>query len=396
MRSQSSRQKSGSIVPREHVVQLLRDGSLLALPAPDVLATADHLRALGVIQTEEWVYVKCANHEDEDFSPPNRYCPGRVYLDERLHDSGGGLRCPECDRPVFPDQYSKRRFSELRVHVLREGVMAHVMGLLSELDAEVREITPGILRLNLGDDAVDVCVVDFCQDEKYIARDRAAVYPTCYLAVNARDFEARFLQEDWVHRALLADVICGATNLNDVVRSAAQHGTPTDIRHASIPVCDKRPLPVVIEPIRPSLGVRRFVVEVGENTVRVEGVKVIAEQAEPRFIIFRSLWERFLEGLRGGLPPADFAAIPVDQLMAELETQTGKDYPDETTVRRTINYLQADIEKRLKQTLGLPVDREDVVQTCKWSGQNDSSFGYRINPFTVAVRPFQRDLSQPS
>jgi len=366
-------------------------------PSPDVLAAAGHLRGLGVIDTEEREFVKCANHEDADFPPRNRDCPGRIYLDDHLHDSGGELRCPDCDRAVFPDQYSKQRFFELRVRVLRDGVMSFLEELLSKLDPAVRQGGEGVLNLKVGDGAVNVCVVDYCQDQKVFSRDRAAFCPTCYVAVNARDFEARFLPEDWIHRVLLADVICDTKNLNDLVRSAVQQGEPTDLRHASIPVCDKRPLPVVIEPAKPTAADgRRFVVEVGEGVVRIEGVQVIAKQAGPRFVIFQTLWQHFLGDLQQGIPPADFTATPIHDLMTALETQTDKRYPDETTVRRTINLLQTDIEKTLKQTLGLPIDREDVVQTCDWTGQRDSSFGYRINPFTVAVRPFQLDLSQES
>ena len=62
----------------------------------------------------------------------------------------------------------------------------------------------------------------------------------------------------------------------------------------------------------------------------------------------------------------------------------------------SVNLLQTDIEKVLKRTLGLPIGREDVVQTCNWKGQTDSGFGYRINPLSVAARPFQPDLSQES
>ncbi len=151
-----------------------------------------------------------------------------------------------------------------------------------------------------------------------------------------------------------------------------------------------------MEPAKPPAVGRRFVVEVGESIVRIEGIKVIAKQAGPRLIIFQMLWKQFLGDLQRRLPPADFTAIPIGKLMAELETQTGRRYPDETAVRRTINYLQANIEKTLKETVGIPIDREDVVQTCDKTGQLDSSFGYRINPFTVAARPFQPDVSQES
>ncbi len=244
MRSRSSRRKSDSNVPREHIVRLMQDGALLGTLSDGLLDAVERLRVLGVIETDSRVYVKCANPEDSDFPPRNRDCRGRVYIpDERLWDSGGELRCPECERSVFPDQYRKRRFSELRVHVLCDGVMTFLTGLLAELDSGVRQSGEGVLNLKVGDDAAMVCVVDYCQDPKALSRDRASHCPTCYVVVNARDFEARFLKEDWVHRVLLADLISGTTNLANLVRSAVQQGEPPTLRHVSVPVCDKRHSP---------------------------------------------------------------------------------------------------------------------------------------------------------
>jgi hypothetical protein len=59
------------------------------------------------------------------------------------------------------------------------------------------------------------------------------------------------------------------------------------------------------------------------------------------------------------------------------------------TVRRTINRLQTDLMTALRKKRGLPVGREDIVETCRWSGQGGHQFGYRINPRTVAARPRQ-------
>ena len=396
MPSLSCPRKNDSNVHCEHIARLLQDGYLAVAPSAEVLAAADHLRDLGIIDTECREFVKCANHEDADFPPHNRNCPGRIYLGDQLHESGGELRCPDCNRIVFPDHYSKRHFSELRVRVLRDGVMSFIEGLLVKTDLDVRRGGAGLLNLTVGDDVANVCVVDYCENQKVFSRDRAIQYPTCYVAVNARDFEARFLPEDWIHRVLLADVICGVKDIISLVRSAIQQGTPTSLRQASIPVCDKCPLPVVIEPINTTKAGRQFVVEVGDGVVRVEGVQVIAKQAGPRFIIFQTLWKQFLGDLQKGIPPDDFTAIPITDLMTALETRTDKRYPDETTVRRTINLLQNDIEKTLKKTQGVPIDREDVMQTCARTGQLDTAFGYRINPFTVTVRPYQPDISHKS
>ncbi len=105
--------------------------------------------------------------------------------------------------------------------------------------------------------------------------------------------------------------------------------------------------------------------------------------------MFQVLWERFLEDIKEGNSPADFHAMSVKEIASALDKQTGRYTDDLTTTRRNINRLQSSIETAVKKNLGSPIDREDIVQTCKWQGTSDDNFGYRINPFTVVARPLQ-------
>ncbi len=260
----------------------------------------------------------------------------------------------------------------------------------------MRQLARGVSRLDVGDETVTVCVVEYCDDNRYLTRDRAISNPTCFIAANPRDFEGRFLEESWVQRLRLAEIVCGTVDLAEVIRETATQGPPALVRQASIPVCGKGPLGVIVQPVEPSSPDRRFAVEVGSNIVRVEGVKVVAEQAGLRFVVFSVLWDTFLDDLKNGLAADQFHAMPISRVIAESEHRTGKKYPDETTVRRALNRLQKDIEVAIKRKVGLAIDREDIVQTCQWTSQSDNNFGYRINPFTVVVRPFQPDLSQES
>jgi len=374
---------------------LLQDGAVFQSPTAALSAAAEHLRSLGIIDTTVNEYVRCANHEDVDFSSTNRHCPGRIHVSNDLSDSSES-RCPECDRRVYPDQYEKRRFAELRSRVSRDGVLAYVGTALATLDSDLRQCVQGVFRLDVDDATVHVCVVEYCEDERYLSRERAIMHPTCFIAVNSRDFEGRFLAEDWVQRLCLAEVVCRAVNLLEVVRTTAVQDAPALIRQASIPVCGNSRLSVIVEPIQPSTPGRLFTVEVGPNIVRVDDVKVVAKQAGPRFILFSVLWDCFLDDLKAGLAPELFHAKPLRYLINELEAQTGKEYPDETTVRRAINRLQEDITKTIRKQIGLPIDREDIIQTCRKLGQTDDDFGYRINPVSVAARPFRANLSQES
>jgi hypothetical protein len=121
--------------------------------------------------------------------------------------------------------------------------------------------------------------------------------------------------------------------------------------------------------------------------VLLDGVQVIAVQAGPRFEIFRILWERYLEDLQSGLEPEQFRTLPLTDLASALESRLGRPYPDETTVRRYVNRLQSDLEAAVKRKLGLPVGREDIIQTLAWQGQTGDDYGYRLNPYRVLLGP---------
>ncbi len=393
MASPSSRRKNDLSVNREHVVRLLRDGAVISNPSQDVLKTAARLEKEGLVETRVREFILCAEPQDFDYPPKNRHCRGRLYVDDGLDEAGHEFRCPECDRPVFPVRYNKLRHKELRTKLLPQGITSYILSELANLKSSVKEISAGVYRIDIGDLGVLVCIADYCSDEKFLTRDWARTQTTCYLVVNPKSFDERFLDEDWIIRTSLADIICGQTKIKDWVCNAAECGPPQSVRTASVPVYTKGATPIVAEPVAPYQAGRRFVVECGPNTVVVEGETVVAPQAGTRFDVFRILWDQFLEDMRQAVLPEQHRLINIKDIIKEIEARTEKYVEDETSIRRTINRLQSDIETAIKKKLGLPIDREDIVQTCRWKGQGEGDFGYRINPFTVAARPFLSDRS---
>ena len=393
MASPSFRQKSGSRVSREHAERLLRDGAVFREPSQALLDTATHLREIGILETHTGQYVLCADPQDRDFPPKNRHCQGRIYVGGGLDEAGHDFRCPECERPVFPFRYKKRRHKELRVKVDRERVLAYARRQLAELESSVRELSPAVLRIDVGHLGVTLCIADYCTDQQFLTRDWATTQPTCYLIVNPTDIEERFLDEDWIHRASLVDVVCGQVDLKSWLDNAASSGRPESVRQASIPVYTKGARPILVEPLVRHKAGRLFVVECGSNTVLVNGTQVVAPQAGIRFEIFEILWDRFLDDMRSGTPPDEHSPINLRDLMDELHERKGEYIDDETNVRRALNRLQSDIESSVKKQVGEPIDREDIVQTCRWRGHGEGEHGYRINPFTVAARPYLPDRS---
>jgi len=382
MASRHSPSRNGSAMRREHVQRLLRNGVIISAPEPELLATAGQLEQLGLIQVQPTEFVRCADPQDADFSRTNRHCRGRVYLSGPLQD----LRCPECERRVFPDADRKRRHQEVRIEVLAPGVLAYVFGLLEKERYERTPVCGGVLRVNSGPLGVLVCVVDYCEDPKFLAREWASTQPTCYIAVNPLAAE-RFLDEAWLRRVGLAELLCGETDLAELVEKTALSGPPAVIRLASIPICSRTSRPRCQDGREKGGDRRLFVVELDEGVVRVEGQRVVAAQAVTRYQVFRALWERFVEDLGQGRRVEDFRATDMETILCRLQAVSDKEVVDEVSIRRAINRLQTDIMEAIRRVLGLPIQRDDVVETCRWKGQASAEHGYRLNPRRVAVRP---------
>ncbi len=391
MDSRSFRQKSASSIPGELAARLLQDGALLPNPSAELISAAEWMESKGLIATRVREHVLCANPLDRDFPPRVRTCRGRLYLDQGLDEAGHEFRCPECDRPIFPYQHQKQKHKELRVRTNCQGIIAYVLSHLAELEANTREISKGVFRIDIGSVGVLLCIADFCTEEKYLTLDWARTQPTCYLAVNSQSMADRFLEEDWIRRIPLADLVSGKVNLRDEVNGAATMGNPLRVCNASVPVYARGPMPIVVEAVSVQVPGRHFTVECGPESVRVEGELVIPKSAGSRYLIFRILWERFLGDMAKTMAPAEHNLMSLEEIVKEVEIRCRKYIEDETAIRRYINRLQTDIETTVKKKIGLPIDREDIIQTCRWKGQKEGEFGYRINPFTVTARPYQND-----
>ena len=394
MASQSSQRKSDTSVKHEDIADLLRDGATFLEPSPEILKAAKHLEKYKLIASQLREFVVCADPQDGDFPPKNRHCRERIYLDKSLDEEGHEFRCPECERPVFPFRYRKRRHKELHSRVMKQGVKDYVLSVLKKLKIQAQEEADFVHRITLDDSQVWLCIADYCGDDKYRSRDWASMNSTCYLVVNKKTAEERFLKEEWIACITLAEIICGTVDIKKRLQELVKQGPPRTVAKASVPVFTQGARPIVFEPVAPAHPERSFVVEVGTNTVRVEGEVVVAPQAGTRFEIFQILWGSFLDDLKAGASADGFKPLTIEALAEELQKHTGEYAEDITTIRRTVNRLQEDIEKAVKKKLGMPIDREDIIQTCRWEGQGKGDHGYRINPLTVVARPYNADKPQ--
>jgi len=200
---------------REEIDRLLLDGTTIARPGGDLLELADLLVSLGLVRTSVRTYIRCANPKDRDFPPRNRQCRGRVYLETTLDEPGHDYKCPECERPVFPFRTGKQRFRELQVSVLETGVLKYIGTRLSGAE----EITRGVFRVEHDDSCVDVCVIEACEDARYLSPYWNAEYPTLYIPIHGSGAE-RCPRQLEPHEVLpLAALLCAETTIAKAIKS---------------------------------------------------------------------------------------------------------------------------------------------------------------------------------
>lgn len=211
---------------RDEVDRLLLDGASIPRPRRDLLGLAQSLQALGLIRTSVREFVRCANPEDRDFPPYNRHCRGRVYVEATLDEPGHDYKCPECERAVFPLRAGKQRYPELQVSVLEAGVLSFIGTRLSGPE----EVARGVFRVEHDDSDVDVCVIEACDDPRYLSPYWNADRPTLYVAIHSGGVEqcSRRLKPSEI--LLLADFLCDEATVPAAIDSLLQHdGAPLDV-----------------------------------------------------------------------------------------------------------------------------------------------------------------------
>ncbi|MCB2141443.1 hypothetical protein KQH29_00715 [bacterium] len=390
MASPSSRRKSASKSSPELLDKLLADGTQ-SRPSAELRAAADDLVKRGIIALDERQYVRCANAEDtEDFRyVRNRNCRGRVYLEDGLDLYGDDYKCPDCDRTIYPGK--KKRYEEWRVRLLPNGVKAFVESALKDAGLTWTEKAPWVLRVDVGEEEVWLCIVDFCESCQHMTREWAVANhnKALWLVVHPRGKTERFLQEDWIPVVSLSELLTGNASLNSLLQARAACNPVTNLGNPSLPIYTKgRRHPATFETEMPPNPDRLFVVRVGDREVFVNSYRVVARQSSTAFAIFNILHKRFLARFADDANDEDATAIPAKDLCSLLYDATGGEPASEESLGKAIGRIRQNIEKVIKKNTGMPIDECDVIETVRWKGIGEGEYGYRLNPVSVAIRPF--------
>lgn len=383
MASPSSRPKSASNPPLELYRLLLEHGAVLEEPDETLIAAAEELRRHGLLEFRASSFVRCAEPRDRDFPPPVRDCAGRVEVDGGLDEENEEIRCPDCERPVYPHRFAKRRRTALIVDLRSDGVLAFVAALGGDA-GHGREVASGVLRFEVGPFGVTVVVVDYCQDARFLDRAWAAHQPCLFVAVSPFAF-GRILPEEWLFRVTLAELLAGISSLPDLLSRAAARTRAGTLLNPVVPVYAPFAPPILDTPA-PAFP-RRFRVSLAADGIRVEDVLVVPARAAALVDVLAVLIRRFAQTLdTGGVPDL----MTIHDLADEIARRRNREIEDVDTARRTLNRLRAVITDQIRKELGLPIDHDDVVEAVPFSGVG-KVYGYRLNPRTVLLTTVATD-----
>ena len=121
------------------------------------------------------------------------------------------------------------------------------------------------------------------------------------------------------------------------------------------------------------------------RAISINNVIVISHRAYMRFFIFKVLFEHYWENVQSGCTMDQHGFLSVDAIANAL-TQQGLLLQDvEQGVRRRINKLQKNIQRKLSDNAGLTIQQHSVIQSSNSTASTHaSSVGYRLNPHDLA------------
>lgn len=377
-----SRPRKSSTPNLDLLNELLSDGKSFSEPSSAQLAAAKYLSSRGLVRVENDVYVKCANPIDGDFPPGNRNCAGRIALDPDLDEAGGEIKCPDCNRIVYPIRRRKQQFQELRGWHDSGGILRFVEGLLAAAELHVAPTdSPAAFMVSSDELArqVLVGVLDYADDSDYFDREYAQHNPAFYVVVDIKNLEHQILEEDWIARASLAELLI-AGDLSARVEEISKSLQPSSIANLRTRIVSKRPH--TKPPSAPAESDHLIYVELDSKGLWVQGQQVVSGKGLSQLPIIKILRDSFLEDLRDDRAAENFQALSLLDISESMSAQTGKPAnPDDEAIRRPILRCRDQISKVLREELGVPIGDDDVIEN--YGG------GYRFNPRRVVFRPIQ-------
>nr|CRH06071.1 Conserved protein of unknown function [Candidatus Magnetococcus massalia] len=360
---------------------VLESGWSVDCPSEELLSEMKKLEKMGVITSDLYTYVLCSNSEDRDYPPPNHLCSGRIRLVDSLDEGADDFRCPECNHPVYPEYDEKQTFQELRYRVDQKGALSF---LQKEIEAigPTRALSEGVYRCDYADGEVIVCVVEVCEHPKYLSRDYVASTPTVVVALNDRNAELRLLEEPWLIKTSLSQLIRREQDLASLM-GGALHAQPPVLAHTSVPIYNKVITPLYHHPPEQDDSDVQYQVEFNGEQILINDIEATGPKATAQLKIFGILWRQFLKDILGNKPANAHQIITADKLTDAFQSENADEVADAVTVRRYLNRLRKMMMELIRKQQGLPIMQDSIIENLK---NRRGHQGYRINPYMVLIR----------
>jgi hypothetical protein len=368
---------------RRLISELLRDGALILSPSAEAVAEAERLARLRLIEIAIRRVVHCANTVDQDFPPAARDCDGFVELRDDAHEGSADYRCPLCERVLYPEADRKAQTKALSVRLSRSGIEQYLIKSCGDL-TDGRSFNEGILQFPVNGLNAVLCLVDYCSDERWLARGFGVNQRCVYVTVD-RYVGQRMMVEEAVLHVPLVDLILAEVDLRDFLLQRAS-ALPPALMNADVSVYSLGARP--IRPFADSAVIERrsFRVAMSAAGLHVDGIVAIKRQRrESTLKIFAVLIQEFTEAL---IRHQLVQGLSADDIADRIEPSSDEAV-DASSVTRTINRLRGDIATAVRRELGKPIADHDIIETVARADAADVGHGYRLNPKSVVLGPYE-------
>ena len=368
---------------RRLISELLRDGALFFSPSAAAVAEAERLARLRLIEIAIRHVVHCANPADQDFPPASRYCDGFVELRNDAHEGSADYRCPSCERVLYPETDRKAQTKALSVRLSQSGIEQYLINSCGDLTGG-KSFTNSILPVPVNGLNAVLCLVDYCSDERWFARGFGVNQRCVYVTVDHYAGQ-RMMDEEAVLHVPLVDLILAKVDLRDFLLQRAS-ALPPALMNADVSVYS-----LGARPIRPSadsatIERRIFRLALSPAGLHVDGIIAIRRQRrESALNIFAVLIKEFTQAL---IRHQLVQGLSADDIADRI--QHGRDEAvDASSVTRNINRLRGDIATAVRRELGKPIGDHDIIETVARADATDVGHGYRLNPKSVVLGPYE-------
>jgi hypothetical protein len=129
-----------------------------------------------------------------------------------------------------------------------------------------------------------------------------------------------------------------------------------------------------------------FYLTVTKGAVLINGLEIINDRAKSTYKIFSVLYDQFLEDHKDSKPCGEFRFLSLNSIAKFLEQVQLNVFSTEDQVRRPLNKLRKEIQRRLKERFGTDIGLNTLIEFVPWSNSSTNQFGFRINAANVLLK----------